>query len=61
MKISIKEELANNYSYVLQYVNKNNWCEKNISWITLLSMYLRRRDSTNNVKGKIHAWMESLK
>jgi hypothetical protein len=47
---------------VLQYVNKNNPYNEDISWFTLLSMILEEvKDSTTNVKEAIHSWMDKFK
>lgn len=47
---------------VLQYVNKNNPYNEDISWFTLLSMiYEEVKDNTVNVKEAIHNWMDNFK
>lgn len=47
---------------VLQYVNKNNPYQEDISWFTLLSIiYEDVKDNTVNVKDAIHSWMEKFK
>ncbi|MFS0882759.1 hypothetical protein [Metabacillus niabensis] len=47
---------------VLQYVNKNNPYQEDISWFTLLSIiYEDVKDNTVNVKDAIHGWMDKFK
>ncbi|KGX85218.1 hypothetical protein [Pontibacillus litoralis] len=47
---------------VLQYVNKNNPYNDDISWFTLLSFLLEEvKESTADVKEAIHTWMEKYK
>lgn len=44
---------------VLQYINKNNPYNEDISWFTLLSMiYEEVKDNTANVREAIHNWMD---
>lgn len=47
---------------VLQYVNKNNPYNEDISWFTLLSMICEEaKDNTLNVKEAIQNWMDKFK
>lgn len=47
---------------VLKYINKNNPYKEEISWFTLLSMIFDDiKDSTSNVKDKIHSWIDKYR
>ncbi len=47
---------------VLKYINKNNPYKEEISWFALLSMIFDDiKDSTSNVKDKIHSWIDKYK
>ncbi len=47
---------------VLKYINKNNPYNEEISWFVLLSMIFDDiKDSTSNVKDKIHSWIDKHK
>lgn len=44
---------------VLKYINKNNPYNEEISWFTLLSIIIEDiKDSTSNVKGIVHNWLD---
>lgn len=47
---------------VLKYINKNNPYNEEISWFVLLSMIFDDiKDSTSNIKEKIHSWIDKYK
>lgn len=47
---------------VLQYVNKNNPYNEDISWFTLLSMIFEEvKDSATDVKKAVHDWLQQFK
>lgn len=48
--------------HVLKYINKNNPYNEEISWFALLSLIFDEfKDSTSNIKDKIHSWIDKYK
>lgn len=55
----IDETRMKELKQVLKYINKNNPYNEQISWFTLLSIIFEDiKDSTSNVKGIIHNWLD---